>query len=88
MARSSPASIVLPSVFAKRCAAVELDGAVLVPRQLQAARLSGTTIDALAELVLGRADLGQQRHRIERAIVLAQPPLHGLGTLGCASARS
>src|SRR5215211_831687 len=38
--------------------------------------------DPLAELVLCRADLGQQRHRIETAIGLAQPPLDGLGQLG------
>ncbi|WLA39713.1 hypothetical protein QNJ95_43920 [Bradyrhizobium elkanii] len=38
---------------------------------LQAARLSGTTIDAIAELVLGCANLGQQRDRIERAILIA-----------------
>ena len=38
--------------------------------------------DPLAELVLCRADLGQQRHRIEPAIGLAQPPLDGLRQLG------
>jgi hypothetical protein len=37
--------------------------------------------DPLAEFVLCRADLGQQRHRIETAIGLAQPPLDGLGKL-------
>ncbi|WP_245322920.1 hypothetical protein [Bradyrhizobium valentinum] len=38
---------------------------------MQAARLSGTTIDAIAEFVLGCANLGQQRDRIERAILIA-----------------
>ncbi|WOH57632.1 hypothetical protein [Bradyrhizobium sp. BWC-3-1] len=37
---------------------------------LQAARLSGTTIDAIAEFVLGCANLGQQPDRIERAILI------------------
>ena len=38
--------------------------------------------DPLAELVLCRADLRQQCHRIETAIGLAQPPLDGRGQLG------
>jgi hypothetical protein len=38
---------------------------------LQAARLSGTTIDAIAEFLLGCADLGQEPDRIERAILIA-----------------
>src|SRR5262245_5591606 len=37
--------------------------------------------DPLAEHVLCRADLGQQRHRIEAAIGPAQPPFDGLGQL-------
>jgi hypothetical protein len=36
---------------------------------LLAARISGTTIDAIAELLLDRADLGQQGDRIERTIL-------------------
>jgi hypothetical protein len=38
---------------------------------LQAARLSGTTINAIAYFLLGRANLRQQRNRIERAILIA-----------------
>jgi hypothetical protein len=38
---------------------------------LQAARLSGTTVDTIAELLLGCANLGQERDRIERAILIA-----------------
>jgi len=49
---------------------------------LQAVRLSGTTIDAIAEFVLSCANLGQQPDRIERAILIAQPFLHGRGHLG------
>src|SRR5205823_6468487 len=41
-------------------------------------RASGTTVDAIAEFLLRCADLRQQRHRIERAILLAQPLLYGL----------
>src|SRR6202043_484520 len=37
---------------------------------LQAARLSGTTIDTIAEFLLGCANLGQERDRIERAILI------------------
>ena len=35
---------------------------------LQAARLARTTIDTIAEFLLGCANLGQERDRIERAI--------------------
>jgi hypothetical protein len=38
---------------------------------LQAARLSGTTVDTITELLLGCANLGQERDRIERAILIA-----------------
>src|SRR5271169_1544202 len=48
---------------------------------LLAARISGTTIDAIAEFLLGRADLGQECDRIERAMLIAQPLLHGRGHL-------
>jgi hypothetical protein len=48
---------------------------------LLAARISGTTIDAIAEFLLNGADLCQQCDRIERAILLAQPLLHGRGQL-------
>ena len=41
-----------------------------------AGRISGTTIDAIAELLLGRAELGQECDRIERAILIAQALLH------------
>ena len=40
-----------------------------------------TTIDAIAEFLLGRADLGQECDRIERAILIAQALLHGRGHL-------
>src|SRR5260370_42067323 len=40
-----------------------------------------TTIDAIAEYFLSRADLGQKFDRIERAIVIAQSLLHGRGHL-------
>ena len=40
-------------------------------RGLEAACLSATTIDAIAEFLLGRANLGQERDRIERAILIA-----------------
>jgi hypothetical protein len=36
-----------------------------------AARVSGTTIDAIAEFLLGRADLRQECDWIERAMLLA-----------------
>jgi len=36
---------------------------------------SRTTVDAIAEFLLRCADLRQQRHRIERVILLAQPLL-------------
>jgi len=45
---------------------------------LQAACLSGTTIDAIACC----ANRCQQRDRIERAILIAEPFLHGRGHLG------
>jgi hypothetical protein len=38
---------------------------------LQAPRLSGTTVDTIAEFLLGCANLGQERDRIERAILIA-----------------
>jgi hypothetical protein len=38
---------------------------------LQAACLSGKTIDAIAEFLLGSANLGQESDRIERAILIA-----------------
>ena len=40
---------------------------------LQAARLARTTIDTIAEFLLGCANLGQEGDRIERAILIAQP---------------
>jgi hypothetical protein len=45
-------------------------------------RASGTTVDAIAEFLLRCADLRQQRHRIERAVLLAQPLLYGLADHG------
>jgi hypothetical protein len=42
-------------------------------------RASGTTVDAIAEFLLRRADLCQQRHGIERPVLRAQPLLYGLG---------
>src|SRR5258705_6091796 len=44
-------------------------------------RASGTTVDAIAEFLLRCADLSQQCHGIERAVLLAQSLLHGLGDL-------
>jgi hypothetical protein len=44
---------------------------------LLAARSCSTMIDAIAEFFLGRTDLGQKRDWIERAILFAQPLLHG-----------
>src|SRR5271168_1241740 len=44
--------------------------------------MSGTTIDTVAEFPLGRANLGQECDRIERAILITQPFLHGRGHLG------
>jgi hypothetical protein len=41
------------------------------------ARATGTTVDASAEFLLRCADLRQQRHRIERVILLPQPLLYG-----------
>src|ERR1700722_16448290 len=38
---------------------------------------SGTTIDAIAEFLLGGADVGQECDGIERAILIAQSLLHG-----------
>jgi hypothetical protein len=38
---------------------------------LQAACLSGTTIDAIAEFLLGSTNIGQESDRIERAILIA-----------------
>jgi hypothetical protein len=49
---------------------------------LQFTRVSGTTINAIAEFVLGRANLSQQHDRIERTILIAQPFLHVRGHLG------
>ncbi|MCK1714448.1 MULTISPECIES: hypothetical protein [unclassified Bradyrhizobium] len=54
---------------------------------LQAARLSDTTIGAIAKFLLDCANLGQERDRIERAILIVQPPLYSRGQLGCARAR-
>ena len=46
---------------------------------LFAKRISGTTIDPVAEFLLGCTDLGQKCHWIERAILLAQLLFHGWG---------
>jgi hypothetical protein len=46
-------------------------------RSALAARISGTTIDAIAELLLDCTNLGQQCDWIEHAILLAQPLLDG-----------
>jgi hypothetical protein len=48
---------------------------------LLAARVSGATIDAIAEYFLSCADLGQECDRIASAILIAQPLLYGLGHL-------
>ncbi|HEX5864535.1 MAG TPA: hypothetical protein VF014_09835 [Casimicrobiaceae bacterium] len=56
---------VVPSLLAKTIASG-------VAGTLMAARVSGTTIDAIAEFLLGRADLRQECDRIERAMLLAQ----------------
>src|SRR3954468_14138937 len=53
----------------------------MITLTLVVARISRTTIEAIAEFLLGRADLSQKRDRIERAIVLAQSLLHGRGDL-------
>ena len=73
MARTSAVLAVVPSDRANPSGSAGSGGAATARPRLPI---------PLAELVLCRADLGQQCYRIETAIGLAQPPLDGLGQLG------
>jgi hypothetical protein len=73
--------MVVPSVLAKAAASGVDDctgcSAVPCPGTWLAECTSGTTIDAIAEFLLGGADVGQECDRIERVILIAQSLLHG-----------
>jgi hypothetical protein len=79
VARGSPAVTLFPSVLAKVAALVDV---VLVEARCRPPACPARRINAIPEFVLGRANLGQQHDRIERAILIAQPFLHVRGYVG------